>query len=138
MAKALKIKTDSKSAGPSNKGQTSNPKVPAKFDSLLIWGSVTAFLEQVAGVLPVAFPDSAVVWYAHSTFYLSQPCNGHKDLHRAPPLMPGCNLADGKGSKRSRNVRCVFRPKSPRLSESRPRLECDSCRRPCRPFCLRA
>ena len=47
-----------------------------------------------------------------------------------------CN---GKGSKRSRSVRCVFRPKSPRLSESRPpRLECDSCRRPCRPFCLRA
>ena len=62
-----------------------------------------------------------------------------KILSRAPPVMSGCNLADGKASERSRNVRCVFRPKSPRLSGSRPpRLECDSCRRPRRPVYLRA
>jgi hypothetical protein len=81
--KSIENKDRFQIGGRSMKGQTSNPKVPAKFDSLLIWCSVTAFLEQVAGVLPVAFPDSAVVWYAHSTFYLSQPCNGHKGLHPA-------------------------------------------------------
>jgi len=108
--KSIENKDRFENGGRSMKGQTSNPKVPAKFDrstfgvnnkcnsvcsvsqikysirslcyhSLLIWCSVTAFLEQVAGVFPVAFSDSAVVWYARSTFYLSQPCNGHKGLH---------------------------------------------------------
>ena len=47
------------------------------------------------------------------------------------PINARLPIGRWEGSERSRNVRCVFRPKSRRLSGPRPpRLECNSCRHP--------